>query len=189
MWTKMKTTTGMTKDSLAGGERRDVVITGTVFWSSETNRVWHNFIETWETTRDLRNLQPKETKKKKSYCYWSSVFVGLLFALTQRNLSVFVVLLKLCFRRFSKSDGCFPQTRLKFPVLVIENMVEGEMHLKLLLWNLEIENLYFSLYKPISHRPLSAVQHQTAVWDLISCENHQGRWCLGQEQEEAGILT
>lgn len=46
MWTKLKTTTGMTKDSLAEGERKDVVITGTVLWSSETNRVRHDFIET-----------------------------------------------------------------------------------------------------------------------------------------------
>lgn len=33
VWTKMKTTTGMTKDPLAGRQREDVVVSGTVFWS------------------------------------------------------------------------------------------------------------------------------------------------------------
>jgi len=53
MWTKFKTTTGMTMDSLAGRDGKDVVMSGTAFWISELlspNKFGKKFIETREIT-------------------------------------------------------------------------------------------------------------------------------------------
>lgn len=85
MWTKLKTTTGMTKDSLAGRERE-----------KGCGYNWDSFLDLWSKPSLIQlywnmrdNTRPLESAAKTRVCCWSSVFVGqLLFSHTEEFVSL-----------------------------------------------------------------------------------------------------